>query len=60
MKEISNHWNRTETFFFALSEYIEMNLFRLKEDIIRLRNGKKIKIDIKSYQNDNSSIFGRE
>ena len=59
MKEISNYWNRTET-FFALSEYIEMNLFRLKEDIIRLRNGKKIKIDIKSYQNDNSSIFGRE
>jgi len=55
MKEISNYWNRTET-FFALSEYIEMDLFGLKEDIIRLRNGKKIKIEIESYQNDMSSF----
>jgi len=46
-----DYWCYSGTFYF-LSKYIEMNLFGLKEDIILLRDGLKIKINISSYQND--------
>ncbi|OUM57533.1 hypothetical protein PIROE2DRAFT_17464 [Piromyces sp. E2] len=57
--ELSNYWNRTET-YFALSEYIELNILGLKEDIIRLRNGKRIKINIDTYQNDMTSFKNKD
>lgn len=54
-EQISNYWNRTEA-FFAISEYINMDFFGLKEDIVRLKNGKSVKINIDSYQNDMTSF----
>jgi len=41
----------SETFHSVL-KLIDLNFFGLKEDIILLRDGVKIKINISSYQND--------
>jgi len=54
-KVIKNYWNKTET-YFVLKKYIKKNYFGLKQDIVRLRNRKKIKINIDFYQNDMTSF----
>ncbi|ORX55333.1 hypothetical protein BCR36DRAFT_281546, partial [Piromyces finnis] len=58
-REIRNYWNKTETIKF-LSNYINMNYERLKEDIGFLIKNKKIKIDVKSFQNDFTSINSKD
>jgi len=49
--KINNYWCLSETFHSVL-KLIDLNFFGLKEDIILLRDGVKIKINISSYQND--------
>ena len=46
-----NYWNKTET-FEALRDYIVMNYKGLKEAIIELLAGKRLAIDISSFNND--------
>ena len=46
-----NYWNKTET-FEALRDYIVMNYKGLKEAIIELLAGKRLAIDIGSFNND--------
>ncbi|ORX63410.1 hypothetical protein BCR32DRAFT_330871, partial [Anaeromyces robustus] len=53
--KIDNYWNKSET-YGLLKEYINKNYFGLKQDIIKLKEGKEIKINIKTYQNDMTSF----
>jgi hypothetical protein len=48
---ISNYWNRTET-YEALKLYIEMNLDGLKDAVVEMIAGGRIKIDIRFFGND--------
>jgi len=57
--KIMDYWCYSGT-FYSLSKYIEMNFFGLKEDIILLRNGIKIKINISSYQNDMKTFIFKD
>jgi len=54
-----NYWCYLGSFYF-LSKYIEMNLFGLKEDIILLTDGIKIKINISSYHNDMKTFIFKD
>ncbi|OUM57568.1 hypothetical protein PIROE2DRAFT_17411 [Piromyces sp. E2] len=56
---INNYWSKTES-YFEISKYIKKNYFGLKEDIIRLRERKKIKINIKTYKNDMTSFKNKD
>ncbi|ORX42502.1 hypothetical protein BCR36DRAFT_587195 [Piromyces finnis] len=58
-REIGDYWTKTETSKF-LSDYINMNYERLKEDIGFLIKNKKIKIDVKNFQNDFTSINSKD
>ncbi len=48
---IKNYWNKTET-FEALADFINMNLYGLKDAVTLLMDGGRIKIDTSTYQND--------
>lgn len=56
---IRNYWNQTET-YEALEEYIRRNYDGLKEDVIVLMDGGRIKVDISSYQNDMTTINSKD
>lgn len=49
--EFKNYWNKTET-YEALKRYILLNMDGLREIIIGLIAGDRIKIDISSFSND--------
>ena len=57
--KVMDYWCYSGT-FYSLSKYIEMNFFGLKEDIILLRDGIKIKINISSYQNDMKTFIFKD
>ncbi|ORX46950.1 hypothetical protein BCR32DRAFT_308485 [Anaeromyces robustus] len=57
--KIDNYWNKSET-YGLLKEYINKNYFGLKQDIIKLKEGKEIKININTYQNDMTSFDGKD
>ena len=57
--KIENYWNQTET-FEALQVYIDMNFDGLKKTIIDMLGGKKCKIDAGTFQNDMTSLQGRD
>ena len=56
---IKNYWNKTET-FEALSEFISMNQDGLKDAIMVLMDGGKVKVDTSTYQNDMTTFTGRD
>ena len=56
---IQNYWNTTET-YEALAEYIRMNYDGLKDAVALMMDGGRVKIDIRSYQNDMTNFGGRD
>ncbi|OUM65133.1 hypothetical protein PIROE2DRAFT_20387 [Piromyces sp. E2] len=61
IKHIENYWNNTET-FRLLSDYINMDFFELKEDILYLMDDKnnELKINIENYQNNTMEINSKD
>ena len=55
----SDYWNQTET-FEALRMYIELNMDGLKDAVIRMLAGFRVKIDIRNYANDMVTFRGRD
>jgi len=47
----NNYWNMSES-YEALKVYIEMNFYGLKDSIIQLLAGDKVKISVTGYSND--------
>ena len=58
-EEIDNYWTQSET-YESLRLYIEMNEDGLKEAIIQMLGGAKIKIDTATFQNDMTTIRCRD
>ena len=56
---IQNYWNKTET-YEALAEYIRMDYDGLKDSVVLLMDGGRVKIDMTTYQNDMTSFHGRD
>ncbi len=59
MGKYDNYWTRTET-YESLSKYISMNFAGLYDAAERLLSGEKVKIDINTFQNDMTSLAGRD
>lgn len=57
--DYDNYWTATET-YNALKIYIEMNFNGLKDDIIDLLAGEKIKIDTTTFSNDMVSFATKD
>lgn len=53
----SDYWNQTET-FEALRMYIELNIDGLKDALLRMLAGFRVKIDIRNYANDMVTFRG--
>lgn len=58
-KQFANYWNQTET-YEALQPYIEWNFDGLKEDIVLLMSGGRVKVDISGYQNDMTTFHTKD
>ncbi len=56
---IDKYWNKTET-FELLKDYINSNFKFLKENIWKLMNNERIKINIEQYQNDIVSFKSKD
>lgn len=56
---IQNYWNQTES-YQALADYIDMNMDGLKDAIILMMQGERIKVDISGYQNDMTTFKNRD
>lgn len=54
-----NYWTQTET-YTTLQFYIDMNEDGLKETIVQMLGGGRIKIDTGTFQNDMTSIRNRD
>jgi hypothetical protein len=57
--EIGNYWTQTET-YESLKIYIDMNEDGLKESIVQMLGGAKLRIDVGTFQNDMTSITCRD
>ena len=58
-KEYSNYWTSSET-YEALANYINMNYDGLKETIIKLLSGEKVKVDTSSFVNDMTTFNSKD
>lgn len=58
-REFSNYWTQTET-YETLKIYIEMNEDGLKEAIVQMLGGARIKISTITFQNDMTTIKTRD
>lgn len=58
-EEIGNYWTQSET-YESLKIYIELNEDGLKEAIVQMLGGAKIKIDAATFQNDMTTIQCRD
>ena len=56
---IQNYWNQTET-YEALAEYIRMNQDGLKDAVVLMMDGGRVKVDISGYQNDMTTFHNRD
>lgn len=50
-----DYWNRTET-YESLKKYIDMNFGRLRDSIIAMLAGGRVRVDTGSFQNDMTSM----
>lgn len=50
-----NYWNQTET-YEALKVYIHMNFEGLKDDIVKMLAGERIRINIGTFSNDMTTL----
>ena len=57
--EFHNYWTQSET-YASLQLYIDMNEDGLKESIVQMLGGARIKIDVVTFQNDMTTIRGRD
>lgn len=58
-KRIGNYWTQSET-YESLKIYIEMDEDGLKEAIVQMLGGSKIKIDAATFQNDMTTMKSRD
>lgn len=58
-EEFGNYWTKSET-YESLKGYISMNLDGLKDAVIAMLGGQRIKIDTLSFQNDITSLQNRD
>ncbi|MBQ8942412.1 MAG: AAA family ATPase [Firmicutes bacterium] len=58
-KSFENYWTRTET-FEALKYYIDLNVEGLKDDVVKLISGQKIKINPLRFANDMSTFNSKD
>lgn len=57
-KKFRNYWTRTET-YEALKIYIDMNFDGLKDDIIKMIGGSRVKISVDTFQNDMATFSSK-
>ncbi len=50
-EEIQNYWTQTET-FESLKKYIEINKDGLKDAIVLMLGGQRVKVNVSTFQND--------
>lgn len=58
-KKFRSYWTRTET-YEALKIYIDMNFNGLKDNIIQMMGGSKIKISVDTFQNDMTTFASKD
>ena len=58
-KKYKSYWTRTET-YEALKVYIDMNFDGLKDNIIKMLAGSRIKISIDTFQNDMTTFASKD
>lgn len=58
-EEFGNYWTQTET-YTTLQFYIDLNEDGLKETIVQMIGGARIRIDTGTFQNDMTSIRNRD
>lgn len=58
-QKFSNYWTQTET-YESLRVYIDMDFDGLKKSIVDMLGGQKCKIDTGTFQNDMTSLQGRD
>lgn len=58
-KKFRNYWTRTET-YEALKVYIDMNFDGLKDSIIKMLGGSRVKISVNTFQNDMSAFASKD
>ena len=56
---VDNYWNKTET-YEALADYIRMDYDGLKDTVALLMDGGRVKVSLKSYQNDMTTFQSRD
>ncbi|MCD8118529.1 MAG: ATP-binding protein [Lachnospiraceae bacterium] len=54
-EEIQNYWTQTET-FESLKKYIEINKDGLKDAIVLMLGGQRVKVNVSTFQNDITSF----
>lgn len=54
-----DYWNKTET-YEALKIYIEMNFDGLRDSIVEMMAGARIKVDTSGFQNDMTTFSGKD
>ncbi|MCD7716476.1 MAG: ATP-binding protein [Lachnospiraceae bacterium] len=58
-KRFRNYWTKTET-FESLKSYIDENFDGLKDAIIMMLGGQRVKIDVSTFKNDLTSLGSRD
>ncbi|MCD8104896.1 MAG: ATP-binding protein [Lachnospiraceae bacterium] len=58
-EEIQNYWTKTES-FESLKRYIDENYDGLKDAIVLMLGGQRVKIDISTFQNDITSFGNKD
>lgn len=58
-KQFGSYWTETET-YESLKDYIDLNYDGLKDALVDMLGGKGCKINIRTFQNDMTSIKGRD
>lgn len=57
--DFNNYWTQTEN-FEALTMYIKLNIEGLRDDIIKLLSGEKIRTDITTFTNDMITFHSKD
>lgn len=58
-KRIKNYWTQTES-FESLKKYIDINMDGLKDDIVFMLGGQRVRVDISTFQNDITSFHNKD
>lgn len=58
-RRVANYWTKTET-YESLKSYIMMNLDGLKDAVIRMIAGDRLKVNINTFENDMTSFQSRD